>query len=118
MSRRAGPTFEAALAMMRSRDPQKAEDGFHTIQKCAHECVDELLATLATEEAAGDSGLVGWLLELLGDARDAKALPVFGRYLDDDERRYWAVRGLQKLDTKEARRLLWENGVTDATRES
>lgn len=102
--------------MMRSRDPQKAEDGFHALRPRAREYVDELLATLSAEEAAGEGTLVGWLLELLGEASDARALPVFRRYLGDDERRYWAVTGLQKLDTKEARRLLWETSAKDDNR--
>ena len=50
-----------------------------------------------------------WLLELIGAARSPDALPVLGAQLDssDESLRYWAVAGLEKLGTPEARTLLW-----------
>ncbi len=113
MSRQQEPrTFQTAFAMMQSRNPQTAEDGFGFIEARAHEHVDELLAALGEREASGDTELRGWLLELLSEAADARALPVFRRYLNDAEYRTWAVRGLQRLNTKDARQLLWEAGVS------
>ena len=61
------------------------------------------------EQEQDDHGLRCWLLELIGAARSPDALPVLGAQLnsDDEALRDWAVTGLEKLDTPEARTLLW-----------
>lgn len=93
--------------MMRSRDPQTAEDGFQLVREVAGEHVDELIEEF---ERAGEPGIRRWLLELLGKVRSPHASKVFAAELDSDDEslRFWAQRGLELLDTKDARRLLWQ----------
>jgi len=81
----------------------------------AGEHLDELIDTFTHEP---DHGLRCWLLELIGDARSAKAVALPKAQLDNpDERvRYWAVVGLTQLDTPEARKILWDarsNGLIE-----
>jgi hypothetical protein len=101
--------FEQGMSLMRQRDPQKREDGFELLRAVAEEHVDELLEAFGAEH--DDHGLRCWLLELIGEARSPKALPVLVSHLgsDDESLRLWAERGLQLLDTKEARTALWEH---------
>ncbi len=89
------------MRLMRRRG-QDAEDGFGMIQPHAAEHLDELVAAFHTEQ---DHGVRCWLLELIGDARQEKALPVLVEQLGgaDESFRYWAARGLRQLGTKEAR---------------
>lgn len=84
---------------MRSQDPQHAEDGF------------ELLRAMAETHIA-EPGLRRWLLELIGPARSPSAFELLAVELGsgDEAIRSLAVRGLRGLDTKDARRLLWERG--------
>jgi hypothetical protein len=100
------PGFKACLAMMRKHDPQTMEDGFHLLREHVSDFVDELVAELRAETA---HGLRCWLLELLGEARSANALPVFEEYLqsDDESLRNWAAVGLHKLGSRDARRTLF-----------
>lgn len=58
-----------------------------------------------------DPGLRRWLLELIGEAKDERALPLFLASLPSDDYllKRQAIHGLQKLNTREARRALWEN---------
>ena len=60
-----------------------------------------------------NSKIQPWLMELIGAAISPAALPFLLERLRDDHElvRYWAVRGLQQLDTKEARTALWRAGV-------
>jgi HEAT repeat protein len=99
--------FREAMRMMRRRNPQTAEDGFGMLQPVAHRYVAELMVEFAAE---ADHGLRCWLLELIGDARSPEALPLLAAQSRgaDEALRRWAVRGLEQLDTKDARRLLWE----------
>ncbi|ROO61184.1 HEAT repeat protein [Micromonospora sp. Llam0] len=100
--------FRQAMRLMRRRDPQAREEGFHLLLQHAAEHVDELIAEFVAER--DDHGLRCWLLELIGQARSAKALPILvdQMYGDDPSLRSWAVRGLESLDTKEARQELWK----------
>jgi hypothetical protein len=107
--------FRRALALMRKHDPGLNEEGFHMLLPHAGEHLDELIDAFAHEP---DHGLRCWLLELIGDARSAKALAFLTAQLDNpDERlRYWAVVGLTQLDTREARKILWaarSNGLIE-----
>lgn len=70
--------------------------------------VDELIAAFTDER--DDHGLRCWLLELIGDARSPRALPLLVEQLhsDDEALQSWAIRGLMKLDTKPARTELWK----------
>jgi hypothetical protein len=99
--------FPASLRLMRSRDPQRREDGFHQLLPHAADHLDELIEAFAQEQ--DDHGLRCWLLELIGEARSPAALQLLGAQLDvpDDALRAWAVTGLEKLDTRESRTLLW-----------
>ena len=99
--------FDEAMRLMRSRDPQRREDGFHQLLPAAADHLDELIAQF--EQEHDDHGLRCWLLELIGAARSPAALPVLTAQLncDDEALRGWAVTGLRKLDTPEARTLLW-----------
>lgn len=100
--------FTRGLEMMRKRDPQVREDGFGLVKRVAADHVAELSSAYPAED---DHGLRCWLLELLGEARSPEALPVFAEALSspDDSIRSWGEAGLEKLHTKEARRLLWEH---------
>ena len=93
--------FKRGMGMMRKHDRQVQEDGFALVKQVAAEHVADLISAYAREE---DHGLRCWLLELIGDARSPEALPVLREALASHE---WARVGLQKLDTKEARTLLW-----------
>ncbi len=96
------------MRLMRSHSPQRQEDGFHTLLPAASEHLDELLEEFQAER--DDHGLRCWLLELIGEARSNKGLPVLVDQLGspDEALRGWAEHGLRLLDTKEARRILWE----------
>ena len=96
------------MRLMRSRDPQVREDGFHLLLPHAAEHVDQLIAEFTRERT--DHGLRCWLLELVGHARSAKALPTLVEqlYNDDESLRSWAVRGLEQLDSRPARHELWK----------
>ena len=98
--------FESAMGLMRQHDPQLQEDGFEFLRTRTKDHVGELMSAFATER---DQGLRCWLLELIGLARSETALPLFaGLLADQDESfREWARVGLELLDSKEARTLLW-----------
>ncbi|MEV6903941.1 HEAT repeat domain-containing protein [Amycolatopsis sp. NPDC051372] len=100
-------TFETALRMMRRHDPHTQEEGFQLLLAEVEDHVKELIAEF--ERATQDIGLRRWLLELLGEAAAPEALPVFAAQLDshDEALRSWALRGLERLDTREARTVLW-----------
>jgi hypothetical protein len=105
--------FVQTLRLMRSRNPQTAEDAFHTLRPHAGDYLPELVEAFNSEP---DHGLRYWLLELIGEARSPTALPMLVEHLngDDEPLRDWAVRGLRKLNTRPAREALWRarcNGV-------
>ncbi|MER7473525.1 HEAT repeat domain-containing protein [Micromonospora sp. NPDC000018] len=110
--RTTGGTFGRAMHLMRSRDPQAAEDGFALVRDMAGQHVDDLMDAFGRET---DHGVRCWLLELIGDARSPRALDLLATQLlsDDESFRFWAERGLRLLDTREARRLLWQRGGPD-----
>jgi hypothetical protein len=60
-----------------------------------------------------DFGLRCWLLELLGEARDARTLPLMAELLgaSDERLRDRAITALRLLDTPESRRILFEAKV-------
>jgi hypothetical protein len=101
------PGFKACLSMMRKRNSQTQEDGFHFLRPHAAEYVDELIAEFEMER---DHGLRCWLFELLGYARSPKTFFVFVEYLksDDESFQSWAAKGLHNLNTKDARQALWD----------
>lgn len=101
--------LERSLALMRSQDPQHAEDGFELLRAMAVTHIAELLAEYRREE---QPALRRWLLELIGLARSPSAFGLLAVELGsgDEAIRSLAVRGLRELDTKDARLLLWERG--------
>jgi hypothetical protein len=88
---------------MRRHDPQAQEDGFHQLRPYAAEHVDELMNAFDIET---DHGLRCWLLELIGEARSPRSLPLLVAQLNSPDLalRSWARRGLELLDNRDARR--------------
>jgi hypothetical protein len=101
------PNFRQCMEMMRGKDPQVQEDGFHCLLDQASEYSAELISEF---EAEKDHGLKCWLLELVAHARSPSAFTLFEQHLygEDQSLRTWAAYGLWKLNNKEAKRLLWE----------
>lgn len=102
------PGFAKCMAMMRKRNGQIREDGFHWLRPHAAEFVEELIAEFHAEQK--EHGLRCWLLELLGEARDARAIPLLVKLLksSDESFRTRAVAALRLIDTPESRRILFE----------
>ena len=104
------PGYSACLAMMREHDPLIQEDGFHWLLPGASEHLEEFIEDFRREEGRG---LKCWLLELIGEARSPKAFALLCEQLHSSEvsLRDWAIRGLQHLDTNEARQALFDAEV-------
>lgn len=104
------PGFQACMSLMRKKDAQLQEEGFALLLPHAQEYLEQLIDEFSRET---DPGLRCWLLELIARAKDPRAFPLFLTYLQSDvcSLKTWAVYGLELLDTKEARRALWEAGV-------
>ncbi len=96
------PRFAQAVESMRSPDLGRRTRGFDFLREHADAYVDDLLAEFDGEQ---DDELRSWFLELIAEARSPSALPVLTRQLesDDESAQFWAVRGLEMLDTREAR---------------
>jgi hypothetical protein len=94
--------FARALQSMRSRDARLRADGFDFLREHADAYVDDLIAEFGQEE--DDHGLRCLLLELISEARSPRALYVLAGQVEttDDSLRFWAIRGLEMLDTREA----------------
>ncbi|TCM38896.1 HEAT repeat domain-containing protein [Kribbella sp. VKM Ac-2568] len=99
--------FAGGMSLMRKHDPQLQEDGFGLVQEVAAERLDDLIAAYGVEQ---DHGMKCWLLELIGEVRTPAALPVLSNAPTGQDQllRDWARRGLELLNTKEARTLLWQ----------
>lgn len=100
-------SFDAAMRMMRSHDPQRQEDGFQHLRARAADHLEELIEQFEHEHH--DQGLRRWLLELIAEAESVTALPILAAQLDnpDESMRDWATAGLTRLNTPEARSALW-----------
>jgi len=98
------------MRLMRKRDAQLQEDGFHALLPHTREYLPQLMDEFEQET---NLGLRCWLLELIGEARDPRAFALLLGYLqsENDSLKSWAIEGLKLLNTKEARRALWEAGV-------
>ena len=105
------PGYKKCLALMRKHDPHLQEEGFHALLPHVAEHVDALIRDFRVE---ADRGLRAWLLELIAEAKSPKAfdLLVDQLRLSDDLLRPHAIHGLQLLDTHEARKVLFEAGVS------
>ena len=104
------PDVKHCMALMRKQNSNLQEEGFHLLLPHAAKFVDELIAEFRAET---DQGLKCWLLELIGHARSQKAFSFFEEQLSVGNLSYrdWAVKGLEKLNTKESRALLFERGL-------
>jgi hypothetical protein len=93
--------FAQALQSMRSPDLRQRTHGFDFLREHADAYTGELIAEFGDEK---DEELRCWLLELIAEARAPEALPVLAGQLesDDESLQFWAVRGLEMLDTREA----------------
>ncbi|MEV5827919.1 hypothetical protein AB0L25_20345 [Spirillospora sp. NPDC052242] len=102
MSRR---RFDQAIQQMREGGAGVRADAFDFLREHADAYVDELIAEFAAED---DDALRCLLLELVAEARAVQALDLFRDQLEsmDESLRFWAVRGLEMLDTREAWRAL------------
>jgi hypothetical protein len=105
--------FDQAMQLMRRHDPQQQEDGFDLLRSHVGEYISELLTEFNRER---DHGLRCWLLELIGEARSERALPLLTEQLHatDPDLGDWAIRGLQKLGTPEARYALYKARTNDS----
>jgi hypothetical protein len=105
------PGFAKCMAMMRKRNPQVQEDGFHWLRPHTAQFVEELMAEFRAETK--DFGLKCWLLELIGEARDQRAFPLLVELLQssDERLRDRAITALRHLNTPETRRVLFEAKV-------
>jgi hypothetical protein len=101
------PRFAQALESMRSPDPRVSTRGFDFLREHADAYVTELIAEFTREQ---NDELRCWLLELICEARSPSALRVLAGELesDDESVQFWAIRGLEMLDTREARHELYK----------
>ncbi|KAB2345193.1 HEAT repeat domain-containing protein [Actinomadura rudentiformis] len=99
--------FREAMRLMRKHDPQLKEEGFQLLLPHAADHLDELIAEFQQEDNA--HGPRCWLLELIGEARSERALPLLAEQLHgaDESLRDWAVAGLENLGSREARQVLY-----------
>ncbi|KOV76738.1 hypothetical protein [Nocardia sp. NRRL S-836] len=100
--------FDEALRLMRRHNGQDNEAGFAMVKQHAAEHLAELVEEFHREQD-GEGRLSGWLLELIGEAADPSALPLFVAHLDDERLGFWAACGLEKLNTGEARTALYRH---------
>lgn len=102
--------FEECLALMRKRDPQLAEDGFHYLLPRVRAHLPELMQIFQTEES---HAVRCWILELIGEARSMDAFPLLCKEAvsEDESFQNWGIIGLKLLDTKDARRFLFQNDL-------
>jgi hypothetical protein len=99
--------FAQALESMRSPDPRLSTRGFDFLREHADAYVSQLIDEFAREPS---DELRCWLLELISEARSPNALRVLAGELesDDESLRFWAIRGLEMLDTREAKHELYK----------
>jgi hypothetical protein len=101
------PGFKKAMAMMRKHQAHLSEEGFQCLLPHAAEYVHELMGEFGKEKV---HGLQCWILELIAEAKSPDAFDFLANHLrsEDEAFRYYAMRGLNDLGTKEARTLLFE----------
>jgi hypothetical protein len=110
VGKRRQPSLAECVAMMRSRNALRAEEGFHALLPRAKEHVRELMEAFGVEE---HHGVRCWILELIGEARAEEAFELLRQQTDcgDEALQDWAVQGLRKLDSHNARKFLFERGL-------
>jgi len=97
--------FEQAMERMREGDVRARDKAFDFLREHADAYVEELIGEFAAEQ---DPELRCLLLELLAETRAVQTLDVFRGQLEstDETLQFWAVRGLEMLDTREAEQAL------------
>src|SRR5262245_26444166 len=110
MGKRQKPTFKECLSLLRKRNAMLAESGFHLLRPRAKEHLRDLIEAFEAEHVRS---VKCWLLELIGDARSEEALELLCEQAlcSDESLQSWGIRGLELLDTKEARKFLFERGL-------
>lgn len=103
MARRREPSVDECLALMRKRDPQLAEEGFHSLRPRANEFLPRLIEMFESEQSRP---MRCWLLELIGEARAEEAFPLLcEQALSDDESLCsWGIIGLRLLNSAASRK--------------
>lgn len=98
------------MKMIRHNNPAVNEEGFDWLKSRAAEYLPQLISAFWDEDNAVNRG---WLMELIGAAKSPDALPFLLERLNDENEsiRNWAVWGLQDLDSKESRTVLWRAGL-------
>jgi HEAT repeats len=100
------PGFAACLDML-DAGADELEWGLSILRNHAPEHVEEFIQALQSPEHES----VRWLLlEAVGATHSNAVVPIVATYLQssDSDLWYWAIRALWEIDTKEARRALWE----------
>jgi len=94
------------MRMMRKHSALTREEGFHLLLPHASEFVEEMMQEFHDEK---NHCLRCWLLELIGEAKDQRALNLLVEQLhsEDEDFRAWAIHGLHALDTHKARKALF-----------
>jgi hypothetical protein len=102
--------FKKCMQLMKEKNHQTQEEGFHMLLPYANECIELLIEAFRKEQ---DFGLKCWLLELIGESKSPLSFPVLKEMLSSENERLqsWAVWGLENLDTKESRTELFRNGL-------
>jgi hypothetical protein len=84
----------------------------YELEEHAHENAQELIRATRTEINI-NSGVGRILLHVVADSKLPEAFDLFAELLQspDETLRPYGVTGLKQLDTKAARRLLWQHGA-------
>ena len=105
--------FEYPMAMMRNKDASVQEDGYHWLLGYAAEFLDDLMREFYAEP---DDGLKLWLLRkqvsysARTHVRSMCWLNNYNHRTNPCGRRPFGA--LKEMDTREARKVLWEDGTS------
>lgn len=106
------PGFQKCVELLGSSNVQGAwvDVICHELGQHAHEETDELLS-LARSEIGNNSWVGRILLQVIANAKLPDAFDLFAELLKspDESLQNYAIDGLQQLNTKEARQLLWQH---------
>ena len=99
------------MKLMRSRNPQAREDAFFVLRSRVRDHVDGLVAAFERERSAE---VKRSLLELLSEAGAPSLVTTFAPQLrsTDESLRRWAVVGLRRIGSQDAREALRSAGIT------
>lgn len=93
--------------MVRSSNSVTYEEGYHAMQAYLVEHLDDLIALMLAEQ---DPNMRGRFVELLGDSRVAKVIPLLCDELENPNRevRMWAYNALENIEHPDAERAIQE----------